>query len=417
MRVLCINTYAGSLLQGAADLGCEVIGSYEDKRFFQPVAEANFPKVRHLPYRRDWPSQDLSETIVLAHPPCSAFSQQNSSEAAKGVDAAAFQCTRTVLDYAMQNNALAIAVESVIGALPGAWVVHEKYAKDHGYHCYRILENGCMFGAQWRERFWAVWIKQGAAMPDWYITLTPKFQTVQEVITGYEMGPTVPGLDLALSRLKQRLITDAKLTSAQMSLLFDPQDPPHPTTWIVQVLWDKFFKYDGDDKRFPEERWYVHQDVLGGGFSTGVMKFIDPNGTAPVLLADSFWYINGRVLSEAGYKRLMGFPHDYVFPKTSTGKDYRKTMRVGLSKGVMPPIATWLLDQLGAHLGMHQPRYEPLKAESYALTCRPDRIVDFRIRKEDWVTRHESLPELRHYDDERETKRTGKHRTSHVAIA
>ena len=411
MKVLAINTYAGSLLQGVSDLGdVEIIGSYEDKAFFQPVAQANFPNVEHRPYRKDWPTQDLSDTIVVAHPPCSAFSQQNSSEAAKGVDAAAFQCTRVVLDYAMANKALAVCVESVMGALPGAWIVHEKYAREHGYHCYRVLENGCMFGCQWRERFWAVWIRDGAAPRDWYITLTPKFQTVHEVLENYQDGPTIPGLDLALERLKTRLVKDAKLTPGQMSLLFDPQDPPHPTTWIVDVLWKRFFK---EPDSFPEERWYVHQDVLGGGFSTGVMKYLDPNGTAPVLLADSFWYYNGRVLSEAGYKRIMGFPHDYQFPKVGN-KDYRKIQRVGLSKGVMPPIMTWLLDQLGTHLGLHQPRYEG-NHEFYALTCQPDRIVDFRIRKEDWSTRHEHLPELRHYDDEREAKR--KHREPRVGAA
>lgn len=400
MRVLAINTYAGSLLQGASDLGnVEIIGSYEDKAFFQPVAKANFPNVDHRPARRFWPQQDLSETIVVAHPPCSWASVQNSSAAAKGLDAEAFFCTRQVLDYAMSNKAIAICVESVMGALPGAWIVHEKYARDHGYDCYRILENGCMFGAQWRERFWAVWIRRGAARPDWHITLTPKFQVVKDVVTGYEDGPTCPGLELALTRLKSKLKGEMKLTDQQMSFLFDPQDPPHPTTWVIEVIWKNFINVAKD--HFPEEKWYVHQDV--GGFSTSVMKFIDPMGTAPVLLADSFWYYNGRILSEAGYKRIMGFPADYKFVQHGA-KDYRNTMRMGLSKGVMPPIMTWLLDELGAHLGMHDHRSYDADRPSYALTCRPEHIVDFRIRKEDWAKRHEGLPELRHYDDEREAK-------------
>jgi hypothetical protein len=99
----------------------------------------------------------------------------------------------------------------------------------------------------------------------------------------------------------------------------------------------------------------------------------------------------------------MGFPADYVFPVQR--RNYRKLMRMGLSKGVMPPIVTWLLDELGAHLGMHNrvvvaDRNRP----SYTLACLPDRIVDFRIHKEGWRNRHEGLPELRHYDDDREMK-------------
>jgi site-specific DNA-cytosine methylase len=398
MRILAINTYAGSLLQGASDIPhAEIIGSYEDKAFFQPVAKANFPRVEHRPYRRDWPNQDLSEIIVLAHPPCSAFSVQNSGGAdVKGVDSAAFFCTRQVLDYAMSNRALAIGIESVIGALPGAWIVHELYAREHGYDCYRILENGCMFGAQWRERFWAVWIRRGAAPPEWNIQLTPNYQTVQEVLAGHEEGPTCPGLDLALTRLKTKLVDELKLTSEQMSLLFEPQQPAHPTTWIIDVMWKHIFNKSKD--LFPEEKWYVHQDV--GGFSTSVMKYLDPVGTAPVLLADSFWYYNGRVLSEAGYKRLMGFPANYQFPVMK--KNYRSLMRQGLSKGVMPPIVTWLLDELGIHLGIHNRGViDRGNRESFTLMCLPEHIVDFRIRKEDWAKRHEVRPDLRHYDDER----------------
>jgi site-specific DNA-cytosine methylase len=398
LKVLTINTYAGSLLLGAADLGCEIIGSYEDKGFFQPVAKTNFPEVRHVAHIKDWSKQDLSEVVVLAHPPCSWASVQNSSANAKGLDAAAFKCTKQVLEYAMQNGAAGVAIESVMGALAGAWPVHDHYAKEYGYHCYRVLENGCMFGCQWRERFWAVWLKKELAHREWAIALTPNFKTIGEVLQGHEDGPSPPGLELALTRLKEKLVLDAGLTTAQMDTLFAPQEPPHPTTWIVSVLWDRFFK---EPDSFPEEKWYIHQDFVGG-FSTGVMKFIDPRGLAPVLLADSFWYYNGRILSEAGYKRIMGFPPDYIFP--TQRKDYRKSMRMGLSKGVMPPIATWLLDNIGQHLGMLGSRPN-MNQSSYHLMCEPELIVDFRIRKEDWPHRKQGLPPLRQYDDEIERKR------------
>lgn len=396
MKVLCINTYAGSLLQGAMDLPyAEIIGSYEDKGFFQDVPKANFPNIDHRRLRKDWPTQDLSETVVIAHPPCSAFSVQNQGgEDVKGVDSPAFFCTRQVLDYGVANGALAICVESVMGALAGAWPVHELYARQHGYHCYRILENGCMFGCQWRERFWAVWIKAGAAEENLHVMLTPNFRTVQEVIEGHEDGPAAGNCEKLLAEQKHRLIELAECTPEEMAFFFEKQDPPHRTQALGKLLWDHKFKQPDS---FPEEKWDCFVDYIGG-FASNTMVFLDPNGTSPTIMAGSFWYINGRLLSEAGFKRIMGFPADYIFPDRP--RNYRKDMRTGLSKGVMPPIATWLLDQLGQHLGFAG-RQHSFDHPTYHLECRPDYIADFRIRKTDWPNRHAGLPTLRHFDDER----------------
>lgn len=397
MRVLIINSYAGSLTIGASTLGCEIIGSYEDKKFFLDAQRANFPNLEYREYIKDWPAQDLSEVVVIAHPPCSAFSVQNTQPGARGPNSAAFKCTRDVLDYAMKNRAAVIAIESVMGALGGAWDAHQYYADTHGYHIYRVLENGCMWGCQWRERFWAVWVRRGVAPDVMPFTLTPRYHTVSEVITGHEDGPAPGNLERLLEVQKQRLIDEAKCTPEEMAFFFEPQEPPHPTIALGNLLWEKKFKQPDS---FPEERWEVFQDYIGG-FASGTMVHLGPDDIAPVLMGGSFWYYNGRCVSETGFKRIAGFPADYIFPESP--RNLRKDMRTGLSKGVMPPIAAWILEQVGRHTNMRA-LTEP-SVPSYHLECQPNHIVDFRIRKKDWRTRHEELPPLRHHDDERLKRR------------
>lgn len=392
MKALAINTYGGSLLLGAKAAGCEIIGTYEDSNFGSDIQAYNFPDVPLVRNRHQWPRQDLSDTMVIAHPPCSAFSVQNTVRTARGVDSDAFSCTKSVLQYAVDNKALGIAIESVMGALGGAWRIHQHYADAYGYNLYRILENGCMWGAQWRDRFWVLYIKKGAARPNIQLTLQPRWQTVGEAVHGLEDGPSAGNQDVLLDRQKVRLIRDVGLTDAEMSFLFDPQNPPHKTTSLGKVLWDMKFKKP-DSK--PQDRLDMFKNYIGG-FSSGVVVFVDPNGLCPVLMGGSHWYMNGRNMSENAFKALMGFPPEYVFPERP--RNYRSQMRIYLSKGVMPPIAQWILEQAGTHLGMiatnrgnGTPRYE--------LECEPNHIADFRIHKSSWDTREQELPPLRQYDE------------------
>lgn len=391
MKVLTINTYAGSLLQAAQNLGCEIVASLEDHGFGQGVARANFPDVSHAEKLSMWPTAvNLSETIVLAHPPCSAFSVQNVVPTARGVDSKAFECTKRALDYAMERDALAIAVESVMGALPGAWQFHQQKADENGYHLYRILQNGCMFGCQWRERFWAVFVRRGAGRRALKLTLTPRFQTVQEVINGFETGPSAGNQDVLLARQKARLVNEAHLTPDEMRYLFEPP-PHHPTKALGSILYEYKFKRPGDT---VEDKTYVFEKYVGT-FTSGTMVYLDPRGLAPVLMGGSFWYVNGRCMTETGFKRIMGYPADYVFPVER--RNYRNQLRMYLSKGVMPPVAEWILEQLTLHLGWtgQKRRSRDDHLEAYQLEIDPNLIADFRIKKQDWHQRHLGLPPLR----------------------
>lgn len=381
MKTLVINTYGGSLLLGARSVNAEIIGSYEDDGWGSDIQAANFPDVDLRRTRREWPTQDLSDVVVIAHPPCSAFSVQNTSPTARGVNSNAFACTKVVLDYATENNALAICIESVTRAMAGAWQVHQEYADRCGYHLYRVLQQGALFGTgQWRERFWAIYIKKGAAHPNLELQLRPRFNTVADVITGYEASPAPHNIDILLEELKKKLRDEIQVRDEDMSFFFDPQDPPHRTQGFARLFTKRLFT-PGEDVGF------ISHELLDITFSSGQLCYIDPRGLAGVILGSSWYYVNGRNLSEAGYKRLMGFPADYVFPDGPL----RRNMRTYLSKGVIPNVAGWVLRNVKEHLegrrgaahgdwlckdsgcpaGYH--------VQPYVVTVEPNRIADLRI--------------------------------------
>lgn len=382
MKTLVINTYGGSLALGARAMGAEILGLYEDSGFGSDIQAANFPDIEQVRRIADWPARDLGDTVVIAHPPCSAFSVQNTSPFARGVDSDAFDCTKKVLAYASRNRARAICVESVVGALSGAWDVHQEVADDHGYHLYRVLQNGAMFSAQWRDRFWAIWVRKDAAPERMRLAITPRWQTIGEVIRGYNDGPAFQACDTKLIELKRRFTEEAFCTPEEMTTIFAPHDPP----------------YDGGVSRTLHKLKYPDWDLsqvreqFVTTFATSGMRFISPVGLAPVLLSSSWWYIDGRNLAVDGYKRIMGFPADYIFPD----KYYNK-MRTFLSKGVVPAVAAWVLRTVQAHLET-LPVGGPT-GQTYQLSIEPNQIADFRIKRDSWDWRNEKLPELRHHDD------------------
>lgn len=396
MKVLVINTYGGSLLLAARAQDMDIIGCYEDTGFGSKIQKLNFPNVDIIERKENWPDQDLSDTTVIAHPPCSAFSCQNSSYFQRGIDSPAFACTKRILNYATKCRAKAIAIESVVGALQGAWDTHQDYADRFGYHVFRILQNGCMFSAQWRQRFWSVFIKKGA--PKWgsYTApatmswkLTPDWQTVQEVIEGHEDGPAVGNTDVLLERLKKRFRLEAGCTDEDMAWIFEPQDPPHETGGIINVFHKRMFPKD--------DKWAICQKYVAT-FSSGMLCYLDPQGLAGVLMGGTWWYTNGRNLSEAGYKRLMGFPESYNFGTN------RNAMRTYLSKGVIPAVGEWILLNIKRHLEGHECKGDckehcSCSGPTYNIILDPNKVADFRMYKRDWSTAEPlNLPIIRHWD-------------------
>jgi site-specific DNA-cytosine methylase len=375
LKTLIINTYGGSLALGAAAVpGVEVLGLYEDVGFGSDVQALNFPNVPRVESISDWPAQDLRDVVVIAHPPCSAFSVQNSSPDARGVDSKAFACTKRVLNYAMGNGAKAIAIESVMGALSGAWNVHQQYADQNGYHLYRVLQNGIMFSAQWRERFWAVFVKKGVAPTNMHLTLKPRWQTVKDVLAGVTDPRPFSDDERRLDELKHRFRHEAGCNEEEMAAIFGPHDQDGGVSKLLYKL------------KFADDSDWTAEDVRVSfvcSFATAGMRFLHPDKYAPVILGSSWWNYQGANVPIDGYKLLAGFPRSYKFPK-------EKKMRSFLSKGVIPAVASWILGQLTLHL-----EDKSMYVAPYELWCEPNGIADFRISRDGWLRRNEELPKLR----------------------
>lgn len=340
LDVLIINSYAGSLTLGASAVGLPIRASYEDVGFGLGAQMANFPNLEFRPTTADWPDkQDLRRTVILAHPPCSAFSNQTPRDGnRKGTGSDAFACTKKVLKYGMENRALAIAVESVPAAMEGARVLHDHYARTGGYHLYRVLQNAVSFGVpQWRPRFWAVFVRQGAA-PEamrWALPQLRRPVTVREVLEDVATEPVLPDVQRRFDIQRQRLIDELSLTAGQVDRLLREE-----TGQLHNILTRRFYP-DLD----PID---VKKKHCGNGFVVKVLRLLDPDGFATTLLADSYWAYQGRPVSLPGYCALMGFPPDYVWPARD-----RNHARMYLSKGVCPPVATWMLKSIVAHVEGH----------------------------------------------------------------
>lgn len=129
--VVCINTYAGSLAVAAKMAGHKVELVLEDQGYGQAIVRHNYPDVDYRETVDQWPKQSLEDVLVIAHPPCAAFSSMNyaNDPSRRGPDAVKFQQTCCVLEYALGARAPLVAVESVPGALEGGRAAHERAAR------------------------------------------------------------------------------------------------------------------------------------------------------------------------------------------------------------------------------------------------------------------------------------------------
>ncbi len=352
MKCLIINSYGGSLVLAAYARQLEIIGSYEDAGYGSPIQEANFPLVEHVREFKDWPKdQDLSEVLVIAHPPCAAFSQANSGQPGKtGPTAEKFLCTVKVLRYAMGCNALAIAVESVTGALEGAREVHDSLANEHGYDVFRILQNAADFGVpQWRPRFWCIFIRR-LVVSELALSFKPNRKCVADVVG--QPGPETqePAVERLVAKYRGELIQ--RFTEEQVDQVFaegegylewaakkvlelDPSLLPPPPKAALKPWWDN-------------PRFRIMQHLFGKSVYENLLPYLlSPRGLTPVLMSYSCWWIKERPVSLEEFKAFMGFPRDYFYPPK-----FERKVREFLSRGVCPPVAEWVLKMLEDNLAI-----------------------------------------------------------------
>lgn len=392
MQTLIVNTYAGSLLLGANKIpNAQIIGSFEDCGFGAWVTKANREKFTEatadfhfVDHIKQWPDMDLTNVNVIAHPPCAAFSNQNRSSAKRGTETEAFDCTRKVLKYAMSNNAASISVESVMGALAGAWDVYDHMADQGGYHVFRILQNAICFGVpQYRERCWHVLVRKDLLDAMTWV-LSPKFTTVGATID-HLMDGSVADRPGRLDDYVNHFGPDGCICGQTHN--FNLDDVRRVTLEHLTghrrlgfgVRMGQFFPNED-----PKSICRTHVSR----FTSGQPSILAEGGWTPVLLATSFWIYRGRPITEEAYKAIMGFPTDYVFPPNR-----KYGMRTMLSKGVCPPVATWILDNVLNNLGSQHQQSEFTYADSgWVKRVEPGRIASFR------PGRNQILDKLEHMD-------------------
>ncbi len=330
--VLIINSYAGSLTLAATALDLPVRAVMEDSGYGIAIQKKNFGDKYRWVDSLPWPKWDLSRTMVIAHPPCSAFSVQTAANAkihghdsAKivGLTSDAFACTQRIMDYAMSQNARCLLIESVPRAMEGARKVHDAVSKRYGYSAFRVMQNAATFGVpQWRERFWIAFAKTDRLT----LRYTPRIAVLRDVLASDSGDAKATALLGQKSLLRQFGLSDKRIEK----LL---EGPPYGKL-------SRLIGIENDD-RDGKKRW-----CTGGAYDTAIIRTLDPGGFAPIVMTTSIWTYEGKQLSHDNYKRIMGFPADYKMPNSASMKTY-------LTKGVVPPVAEWLLDNIvnNANLG------------------------------------------------------------------
>ena len=319
-NVLCINTYAGSLLLAAKSVKANIVATMEDTGWGSDLQALNFPDTPRYTKTTDWPEKfkvPWNKIDTIAHPPCAAFSVQNSGNAKlRGVDTDAFACHRNVMDYALGHKCRSLAIESVLGAYAGGQDVYEEAARKYGYRVNYIMLNSASFSVpQWRPRVWIIFHQVPKRQP-FRVELKPKYVPLSAILNPKGM--------------------EWPLGNSNVAKVWAKVSPLITKKWPVGC---SIMKAVQDVYSIPSEPNFAGARAKFGfsGFITSHPKLIDPAGFSPVILFDLFLADGRRRLTIEEYEEIMGFPRDYKWgPRI-------KQFRMYLSKGVVPAVAAWIL--------------------------------------------------------------------------
>jgi site-specific DNA-cytosine methylase len=250
----------------------------------------------------------------------------------------------------MTRRADAVLLESVVGALDGAREVHDEFAQRYGYRVYRVLQNAATFGVpQDRERFWAVFMRDGVTRDRVWFSHHPRRCTIGDVL---DQDPGRP-IGAVASRVKrQREVLLGALDPVDADRVLSGECGFGAIRKAIASA-RGCRKLSADDER----------RLCLNGFRSDHIHLLDPNGVATTLLKNSTWMCRGRALTALEYKRVMGFPDSYRFPVD----DWRPL----ITKGVCPPVAAWLLDQVLSWI-------EGVSPVSGATWVEPGGVLDIR---------------------------------------
>lgn len=358
-QVVIINGYAGSLTVAATQGGYRILASLEDVGYGLDAQRANFPDLTYIP-EMPWPYADLRGCMVIAHPPCAAFSAQNNSTN-KGTSSTHFDCTRRVVNYAAQGGADAILVESVTGAYEGARSFYDEWSEQHRYNVYRILQNAVTFGVpQWRPRYWTVLIRRDACVhPEGYFILK---HARKYVTLGEALGTGIEGeKNEYTERYWVRQVEGLK--AGGMRQEFINELVTLNTGHLARVI----------AEQEEADLFETKQKYTISSFDSHVFTMLPWDGFAHTVMCVSNWLWQGRPVNVPELNVIAGFPANYKFPKLREQKCY-------LSKGVAPPVARWLLDQVRANLDGVVDLGRAIDQQVYVL--KSGETADLRVKRE-----------------------------------
>lgn len=354
MNSLIINTYAGSLLLGAKAAKANIIATMEDTGFGSDLQALNFPKIPRYEKRADWPekfSTAWRDIDVVAHPPCSAFSPMNYSNQkslTRGTGTSAFACHQEVIDYALAHKARTLTIESVTGAYEGAHEVYEENALKYGYRVNYIMINSVSCGVpQWRERVWVVYHRL-PKQQTFRVSMQPNYTTVKSIIdTKGASADFILGGENAQMRKSWNSLRKSVKSS-------------WPTGNVVAVL-SKVHSISRDEAidKFNFFSYMNANPVL-----------LDRDGFTPVVLQGGILCDGGRVLTVEEHCAVMGFPCDYKW-----GNKLRQ-FRMYLSKGVCPPVATWIMQMVDKNASGWTGKHTHEESDFGG-------VIDLRIKKQE----------------------------------
>lgn len=346
---LVINSFGGSILAAAMNAGLPIRASLETAGYGHNVQKFNAPGLPLYPKTADWPKdQNLSKTVVMGHPPCSAFSTQNTAmrqkmakDSSASINSAAFQCTRDLMKYSMDANAGLIMIESVPRAIIEAAPVHEEFAVKYGYSLIRVIQNSSCFGlSQDRKRIWVIFAKGlGRSFNIEVPNVEPR--PLADVITGQgdviaEHARRIKGYDDRMAELGMKSEIRADFWRGEFGfgkmavVLADYYNEPREKAAAGEEKrnWQKVCD--------PDTKW-----------TSSMASLLKPDGLAPVVLANSLWVFNGKPLTLQDYCRIMGFPAWYKFPPSVASTPAALGF---LSRGVCPPIVSWLIENFAGEV-------------------------------------------------------------------
>jgi hypothetical protein len=236
-----------------------------------------------------------------------------------------------------------------------------------------------------------VFVRKGLAPEAITWKLAPVIRTVGSVLDHTDEYTPIDGIDKTLNKFIRKLSEGPCVCGAVHGFDVDKlrsvglaHQDSYKRAGFAKLITPEFF---------PDLDFHVVCRKHVSPFTSGQPSVLAEYGFTPVLLGSSLWIYRGKTVSKQGYCGIMGFPQDYIFPP-----DKHYGIRTFLSKGVCPPRATWVLDNLRQHLGLDAG--SPLTRDGgYVKICAPGKIVSFRPSRNEILERLSIMHELGSHED------------------